>query len=908
MAAVIIRLQNLPMSANTSSIRRFFGGLNIPEGGVHIVGGDDGDAFIAFATDEDARKAMLLDRQTINSAVIRLFLSSKAEMQSVIESARNSVMFPTGNTQALQVSHLSRPEFAKVPETTQPVPSYNGSAHSSDKVISHDPYASYGYPSHPAIPNSFQSTAHPVSDPVSSANMQFGRISQPSVATTGGEPPLADRFKFDYESRQWSHSNSERIPSGPFKQTPFSDTSNDVITEYQARPTNPEVSAVPASRSTSSTFPEQRSDYGYASYHHAYADRKPQESRVHPEFTSPGNRMPPQNDRSAEQLAYQNPPYTTDTPVGGYDTSVQDRMLPPDRVSRDTPVPRKSEERDFSVRPPWLGEEPVFPKRTPQFDDSEKGQTPPFKRMRSGPMSQELGSDTNFVSKVLLHPPDVSVKAIFDILQGVSIIPRWGIRLEEDALKRFTGYVYVMMNGHDSMERALSFSGTNYKGRPVKVAASSPEEFYRVTDTNFELKCPPDVHKKIPPRSTVKPPYFADGCMEICDLPPDTTPSEVVAFLGAPGLKVSDVAIIPPSYGESKSLRAIVRLPSPKDLDILLSARPRPFRGNQGSPVRLLAISRLQYDFFALRSAPKPPESRPSAPRSEPKQQPVTPSQPPASTPKTCALMSGFSKAMKPFEVSRLFPSVIIPGDAIHTLPGGRDALIDFISESNCKKAMSDYSASEAKLRESHSEISMQAITRSEFESKLHEVPGSDTPVQSDTYPRPHQPSNSERESREFRPPPRDNIRFPPHQPYPSDSPRFRPPSQLRPPFFDEKNGPPNRPEPFQRRPEPFGSSRPPRPPHPSGLPPVRTEFPRGVPLYISNLSPGTSPEMLLDIFRQYYPLPGSIRLRRDARGHPMGEAMVVLPSNSEAERAVRELSGYRIYGRNMILRHERGE
>ncbi|VDL92217.1 unnamed protein product [Schistocephalus solidus] len=903
MAAVIIRLQNLPMSANTSSIRRFFGGLNIPEGGVHIVGGDDGDAFIAFATDEDARKAMLLDRQTINSAVIRLFLSSKAEMQSVIESARNSVMFPTGNTPTLQVSHLSRPEFSKIPETTQSVPAYNGSVHSSEKVISHDPYASYGYPSHPAIPDSFQSSARPTPDPISSLNLQFHRISQPSVATTSSEPPGDP--KFDYEPRHWSHSSSERMPSRPFKQVPFPDSSIDVVSEYQSRPSNPESTAKSANRlsSTPSTFTEQRVDYGYAPYHNAYADRKPQESLVRPEFTSPSNSLPLQNDHSSDQMTYQNPPYSTDIPVTGYENRVQERMPPPDRPPRETPVPRKSEERDFSVRPPWLGEEPVFPKRTSQFDDSEKGgQAPPFKRMRPGPMSQELGSDTNFVSKVSLHPPDVSVKAIFDILQGVSIIPRWGIRLEEDVLKRFTGYVYVMMNGHESMERALSFNGTSYKGRPVKVAASSPEEFYRVTDTNFELKCPPDVHKKIPPRSTVKPPYFTDGCLEICDLPPDATPSEVVAFLGAPGLNVNDVAVISPNYGESKGPRAIVRLPSPKDLDILLSARPRPFRGNQGSPVRLLAISRLQYDFFTSRSAPKPPESRSSVPRPEPKQQPVP------TGPKTCALVSGFSRTMKPFEVSRLFPSVIIPGDAIRTLPGGRAAVIDFISESNCKKAVSDYSASEAKLRESNSEISMQTITRSEFESKLHEVAGPDPPVQGDSYLRPHQSNNTEREAREFRPPARDNIRFPPHQPYASDAPRFRPPSQLRPPFFDEKNGPPTRPEPFQRRPEPFGGSRPPRPPHPSGLSPVRPEFPRGVPLYISNLSPATSPEMLLDIFRQYYPLPGSIRLRRDARGHPMGEAMVVLPSNSEAERAVRELSGYRIYGRNMILRHERDE
>jgi len=46
--SVIIRLQNLPWSANALDIRAFFRGLSIPDGGVHIVGGEMGDAFIAF--------------------------------------------------------------------------------------------------------------------------------------------------------------------------------------------------------------------------------------------------------------------------------------------------------------------------------------------------------------------------------------------------------------------------------------------------------------------------------------------------------------------------------------------------------------------------------------------------------------------------------------------------------------------------------------------------------------------------------------------------------------------------------------------------------------------------------------------------------------------------------------------
>ncbi len=86
---VIIRLQNLPLEARSIDIRRFFEGLLIPDGGVHIIGGERGDAFIAFQSDEDARLAMARDGYLLCSTKIKLFLSSKTEMQNVIAAARN---------------------------------------------------------------------------------------------------------------------------------------------------------------------------------------------------------------------------------------------------------------------------------------------------------------------------------------------------------------------------------------------------------------------------------------------------------------------------------------------------------------------------------------------------------------------------------------------------------------------------------------------------------------------------------------------------------------------------------------------------------------------------------------------------------------------------------------------------
>ncbi|KAF4518491.1 hypothetical protein B566_EDAN006496 [Ephemera danica] len=90
--SVIIRLQNLPWSANALDIRQYFQGLSIPEGGVHIVGGEQGDAFIAFSTDEDARQAMMADGGKIKEVKLKLLLSSRAEMQKVIETARQQTL------------------------------------------------------------------------------------------------------------------------------------------------------------------------------------------------------------------------------------------------------------------------------------------------------------------------------------------------------------------------------------------------------------------------------------------------------------------------------------------------------------------------------------------------------------------------------------------------------------------------------------------------------------------------------------------------------------------------------------------------------------------------------------------------------------------------------------------------
>ncbi|XP_078072115.1 RNA-binding protein 12-like [Mustelus asterias] len=104
--AVVIRLQGLPASAGTLDIRHFFSRLTIPDGGVHIIGGELGEAFIVFATDEDARLAFLRSGEFLKGSRTKLTLSSRNEMQSTIEMSRKRYTRSSGDA-----SSYKRPGF-----------------------------------------------------------------------------------------------------------------------------------------------------------------------------------------------------------------------------------------------------------------------------------------------------------------------------------------------------------------------------------------------------------------------------------------------------------------------------------------------------------------------------------------------------------------------------------------------------------------------------------------------------------------------------------------------------------------------------------------------------------------------------------------------------------------------------
>ncbi|XP_067887706.1 RNA binding motif protein 12Bb [Heterodontus francisci] len=105
--AVVIRLQGLPVSAGTLDIRHFFSRLTIPDGGVHIIGGELGEAFIVFATDEDARLALMRSGEILKGSRTKLTLSSRNEMQNTIEMSRKRYARCSGETSSYRRSGFS---------------------------------------------------------------------------------------------------------------------------------------------------------------------------------------------------------------------------------------------------------------------------------------------------------------------------------------------------------------------------------------------------------------------------------------------------------------------------------------------------------------------------------------------------------------------------------------------------------------------------------------------------------------------------------------------------------------------------------------------------------------------------------------------------------------------------------
>ncbi|KAH7851233.1 hypothetical protein Vadar_008898 [Vaccinium darrowii] len=88
----VLKLRGLPFSVTKSDIAEFFGEFNVKDDKIHIGrrpdGKTTGDAYVEFASAEEAKEAMGKDRMTIGSRYVELFPSTPDEARRAESKSR----------------------------------------------------------------------------------------------------------------------------------------------------------------------------------------------------------------------------------------------------------------------------------------------------------------------------------------------------------------------------------------------------------------------------------------------------------------------------------------------------------------------------------------------------------------------------------------------------------------------------------------------------------------------------------------------------------------------------------------------------------------------------------------------------------------------------------------------------
>ena len=122
MSTYVVRLQNLPLQAQSYHVRNFFKGLIIPAGGVRIIGGPEGVAFILFTSKQDVQTAMGMNGGLLCNAHVKLSISCHSEMNKSLYPASNCQHYTVNISRSPMQNSSSKhnPEYLKYVECIFP--------------------------------------------------------------------------------------------------------------------------------------------------------------------------------------------------------------------------------------------------------------------------------------------------------------------------------------------------------------------------------------------------------------------------------------------------------------------------------------------------------------------------------------------------------------------------------------------------------------------------------------------------------------------------------------------------------------------------------------------------------------------------------------------------------------------
>lgn len=594
--SVIIRLQNLPWSANALDIRNFFRGLSIPEGGVHIVGGELGDAFIAFSTDEDARQAMMLDGGKVKEIQVKLLLSSRSEMHKVIEAARQSVPLllaapaPAPPPAPPPPAPTPAPAPATIPPVQQPLTIPGLTPFST--ALGNNPLSSFGIP---GIGNPQEIPQPAVIEPPAPL------VSPTSVDNT----PYADEDKDDDKSERKRSREKDRRRGSRSRSRSRDRDRKDRKRDRRDRSRSRDRRRRDRSRSRDRRDRKRdRKDRSRS------RDRSP--SRRSRDRRN-NDRRTPESSQEKTLIMQDGPPMLGPLPFGMAKNPNMlmppQQMITPNNSMQNNPLnrdPQMSRFKDSSMADTFSKLQELGKKRNPnafQGEQNGNGGRMPSPSMRGGMgrgggnfrrdgrQSRFADADQQRDCSVAIrnapnHTSYGDVRRFFPFL-----IDKHGIKMINDITGRRTGNIFVRFCDPRSKQLALQNKNNELKGAPVIVEAIDDETYEAAVDSFLPYRQENDeegVNIPMPPEMRRENLRF--NVLKLTDLPNFVKEHDIIKAFS----EFSLLSIMVNNCRMTRSKVAYVHFVKPEDAKLALERKEKYIFGRRQPTI--IPISEEEYE------------------------------------------------------------------------------------------------------------------------------------------------------------------------------------------------------------------------------------------------------------------------------------------------------------------------
>lgn len=110
--ASVIAISGLSVSTTSDEIVNFFDDVPLRDECVHLVGGENGDAFLEIETQDDVRRVLIRDGNELNGCQIKMCISTQSKMNHAINrEKRNSTRLTNASLSTLSLNNIKSLEL-----------------------------------------------------------------------------------------------------------------------------------------------------------------------------------------------------------------------------------------------------------------------------------------------------------------------------------------------------------------------------------------------------------------------------------------------------------------------------------------------------------------------------------------------------------------------------------------------------------------------------------------------------------------------------------------------------------------------------------------------------------------------------------------------------------------------------